>query len=53
MDILANHGVICIKIRVKMEWQELPQNRLKEYCHDQADEDRMVFCNRAVEAGSR
>lgn len=52
-DILANQGVICIENRVVMGWQELPQNRLKVNCYDQADEDRMVFRNRAMEAGSR
>ena len=52
VDILANQGVLCTKSRVALSWQEMPQNRLKAHCHDQADEDRMVFRNRAMDTGS-
>lgn len=52
-DIMANEGVICSESRVAMGWQEMPQNRIKVYYHDHVDEDRMVFWNRAMEAGSR
>lgn len=52
-DIMANQGVICTENMGTMGWQELPHNRLKANCHDQADEDNMVFQNRAMEARPR
>lgn len=53
VDLLANQRVNYIENRMEKNWQELPQNRLKANFYDQADEDRMVFWNRAMEVGSR
>lgn len=52
-DILANQGVIHTKCNVEMEWKEMPQDRLKAYFHDQANEYWKVFQIRAMEARSR
>lgn len=52
-DLLANQGVISKENRVTISWLELHQNRLKENFHDQADDDRLVFQYKAIEAGFR
>ena len=51
-DILANQGVLCTKIRVNLSWQEMPQNRLREYCLNQANADRTLFRNIVTETES-
>ncbi len=51
-NILANQGVISTKSKVVLKWPELSLSRLKTQCHDQADEDIMVFRNKDTEAGS-
>jgi len=33
-DILANQGVLCTKSRIKLSWQEMPQNILRAHCHN-------------------
>lgn len=50
VDLLANQGVKCTINRVAMGWQGLPQNGVKEQCDYQADEDMMVYRNKAMEA---
>lgn len=50
---LANQGVICTDNRVAKYWKELPYNRLRAKCQDQADEDKTVFLNSAMEEGYR
>jgi len=53
VDLLANQGVNCTIRRVVMGWQGLSQSRLKEQCGGQADEDMLVYRNRAMEVLAR
>jgi len=47
-DLLANQGVICTDNRMAMDWQDLPQRRLKTECQNQVDEDKTVFHERTM-----
>jgi len=53
VNILAKQGVSCKESRILMELLALPQGKLKELCHNQAEEDKEVYRNKTKEAKSQ
>lgn len=51
-DLLANQGVNCIEEKFATKCHELTQLSLKEKCHDQAEEDWLMFRSRTMEGST-
>lgn len=52
MDLLANQGVNYAEEKFATKWQELTQLILKAKCHDQAEEDWLMFRNKTMEGNT-